>query len=352
MKKLFVVLMVSLMSMVFVNCTSSTGNDQNGQIVVNAEQPNIGDNLDLRALGEIVKSSSNPTEIERKLNADDGINNLDLDGDGNKDYLKVSEYGQGAEHGYSICAVLKDGEPEVANVIVNTDSKQMSLNGNPEYYGNNNTYQSSFSTTDFLLLAWLMQPHYTYYHSPYHYGYYGYGYMPRRVVPYHSYYSRPVIRTSVTHTYTVPKTRTVTKIKSPNSNNKSTLATKRVSNFSNATSSQKSFKVNSSNKSYKNSTGFGTNKSSNTKSNSGFGTSSKPTSSPSKSTGFGSSSKQSKSPGFGSSSKSSSSKSSSSSSKSSSFGSSSKSSKSSSFGSSSRSSSSRSSSSRSSSSRR
>jgi hypothetical protein len=111
MKKLFVVLMVSLMSMVFVNCTSSTGNDQNGQIVVNAEQPNIGDNLDLRALGEIVKSSSNPTEIERKLNADDGINNLDLDGDGNKDYLKVSEYGQGAEHGYSICAVLKDGEP-------------------------------------------------------------------------------------------------------------------------------------------------------------------------------------------------------------------------------------------------
>ncbi len=56
---------------------------------------------------KIVKTSSNTAEIEQKLNADDGINNLDLDGDGNKDYLKVSEYGLGAEHGYSVCAVLK-----------------------------------------------------------------------------------------------------------------------------------------------------------------------------------------------------------------------------------------------------
>ena len=283
MKNIYLFLLLCFVSFSFVGCGSS-GN--NGQVIVNSSQPNIGENLDLRAVGEVIKNSRNPQEIEQKLNADDGINNLDLDGDGNRDYLKVTEYGKGSEHGYSICAVLKDGEPEVANVVVNTATNQMTMNGNSQYYGNNNnTYQSSFNTTDFLLLAWLMSPNYSYYHSPYHYGYYGYGYSYRPIVSYHTYSSRPTMRTvTTTRTYTtVP--RTTHTISSPNANNTSSVASKRVSNFSNASSSQKSFNSNSSS-TPRGSGGFG-NKSSSSSSSS--------SSSRSSSSGFGSSSRSSSS---------------------------------------------------------
>ena len=283
----------TLVSSILLSCSSNDNNRQGSQVVVNQSQPNIGENLNLQAVGEIIRHSSNPQEIEKKLNEPDGVNNLDLDGDGKIDYLKVTEYGKGSEHGYSICAVLKDGEPEVANVVINTlpnQQAQMSLNGNPTYYGNqNNTYQSSFNATDFLLLAWLMQPHYSYYHSPYHYGYYGYGYGLRPIVSYHSYYARPYIR-SVPRTYTVSRPVT-SSIASPNAHNTSSVATHRAS-LSNPTQSQKSFKVND-NTSTRSVSGFG-----NKSNSSGFGSSSSSSyksSSPSRSSSssFGSSSRSS-----------------------------------------------------------
>ena len=271
--------------MLFTSCSSNGST----QVVVNQSQPNIGENLNLQAVGEIIRHSSNPQEIEKKLNEPDGVNNLDLDGDGKIDYLKVTEYGKGSEHGYSICAVLKDGEPEVANVVINTlpnQQAQMSLNGNPTYYGNqNNTYQSSFNATDFLLLAWLMQPRYSYYVSPYHYGYYGYGYGPRPIVSYQSYYTRPYVRTvTTTRTYTTVSRPSSSTLRSPNANNTSSVATHRAS-LSSPTTSQKSFKTNTTSSTPHQATGFG-NKSSNSSS------SYKP-SSPSRSSGssFGSSSR-------------------------------------------------------------
>ena len=282
-------MVLCLVSLSFVRCGNSSNGQ--GQVIVNSSQPNIGENLDLRAVGEVIKNSKNPQEIEQKLNADDGINNLDLDGDGKRDYLKVTEYGKGSEHGYSICAVLKDGEPEVANVVVNTATSQMTMNGNSQYYGtSNNTYQSSFTTTDFLLLAWLMQPNYSYYHSPYYYGHYGYGYSYRPIVSYHSYSSRPTMRTTTRYTTVSRPTNT---IKSPNSNNTSSLATKRISNFSNASTSQKAFKSNQ-NSTPKGSGGFG-NKSNSSSSAKPSNSSSYKSSSSPKSSGFGSSSKTSSS---------------------------------------------------------
>ena len=242
-KKYFGVLVVmAIMSFGFFSCSS---NGQ-GRVVVQEATENIGDNLNLQALGELVKSCRTPQEIEEKLNADDGINNLDLDGDGKRDYLKVTEYGSGTNHGYSICAVLSDGEPEVAKVEVDTATKQVVLNGNSQYYGDNNIYHSNFDAADFLLMAYLMQPRYTYYHSPYYYGHYGYGYYGRPIVSRSSYYSRPYVRTSTTRTVykSVPSRSYTSKITSPNAKNTSSVATKRSSNFSNPTSSQKSFRTN------------------------------------------------------------------------------------------------------------
>jgi len=303
MKKYFSIVCMLLLALVMFSCESSSQN-QNSQITVNQAEASIGSNLDLKTLGEVVKTSSNPQEIEQKLNAADGINNLDLDGDGKTDYLKVTEYGKGVEHGYSVCAVLADGEPEVANVVVNTQSQQMSLNGNSNYYGNNNTYQTGISPGEMMLWMYLMRPNYSYYHSPYYYGHYGYGFVYRPIVPYHSYSSRTIVRTSTTRTYTRPTTRSTTTLRSPNTANHSAKATQRSSNFNNATRSQKSFQKTAPSTGPRNTSGFGnkSNSSSSTgsRNTSGFGnksnsTPSKSYSTPSKSSGFGSSSKSSSS---------------------------------------------------------
>ena len=236
------VLSVSLLS-----CTNSNQNSQSvqGQVVVNESTPSIGENLNLKALGELCKTCKTPQEIEQRLNVDNTINNLDLDGDGNRDYLKVTEFGQGNEHGFSITDCQKDGEPEVATININTQTNSIVLNGNPQYYGNNNMYQSNFSVTDFILLSWILQPHYSYYHSPYRYGYYGYGYRPMPIIPYSSYHLSPYLTSVRSRTTYRTVTTTTTHIKSPNSTNVSKSVNNRVSN---PTQSRKSFDVRNNNK--------------------------------------------------------------------------------------------------------
>ena len=151
----------------------------------------IGENLNLKVLGEIVMTSSNPQQIEERLNRNDGVNNLDLDGNGIIDYLRVVEYDYDNDRIYSVRAVLENSEPEVAQVRINTLNQFITINGNQLYYGDNNYYRMDFAVENFLLWSYLIAPP-VYYVSPYHYGYWGYGYRPNyRPVPYHVYYNRP-----------------------------------------------------------------------------------------------------------------------------------------------------------------
>src|SRR5688572_21432641 len=50
------------------------------------------DNFDLQRVGNYLEQSDDPEEFERYLNDDDGINNLDLNGDGYADYVSVEEF--------------------------------------------------------------------------------------------------------------------------------------------------------------------------------------------------------------------------------------------------------------------
>jgi hypothetical protein len=85
-----------------IGCNS----DQNSQIPTEQPYPNSAeitesdgdeywakDNFDLQRAGDLFQRSSSPEEFERYLNEDDGINNLDLNGDGYADYISVEEYG-------------------------------------------------------------------------------------------------------------------------------------------------------------------------------------------------------------------------------------------------------------------
>jgi hypothetical protein len=130
--------------------------------------------FDVNKLAQLVKTSTDPQTLEKGINdPNNHINNLDLDKDGNIDYLKVEEPGPNK---LKVVDDVSDSDSvTVARININPDSSnntaELSVNGNPQYVGYNNYYHSSFSFTDFLLLSYIMRPH-SYYMPMYHYGYY------------------------------------------------------------------------------------------------------------------------------------------------------------------------------------
>ena len=132
MKKLILVLGIILIG--YTSCNEQAEsqvivNQPRTTAVVTPDNGNIGNNLNLQALGELVKKSNNAQEIEEKLNQANSINNLDLDGDGKVDYIKVTEYGQNGIKGFSFTVDLANGQKqEVATVeLQQVQGQQMQL---------------------------------------------------------------------------------------------------------------------------------------------------------------------------------------------------------------------------------
>lgn len=266
-------------------------------IIVTPTNSSIGDNLDLQSLGELVKQCNSAEEIENKLNSSGSINNLDLDGDGQVDFIKVNEVNDSNGRGFVFLVDTPNGSEQVATITLSKsgDVANLSIQGNPVYYGNNSYYSSSHLVRDMLIMNYLFSP----YHRPLYISPYRYGHYPRTYRTYRS-TSRVVNRSTTTTRTTRNVTRPITKSSSSygSSTYKSrpvSSATERVRSLSSPTSSKKSFGVTSSAKSRPVTSGFG-NKSSYKSSSSR---------SSSRSSSFGSSSR-SRSSSFGSSSRSSS----------------------------------------------
>jgi hypothetical protein len=251
MKNLFILFVATL---TLVSCKENNNGYDNRQVVVNDYQPsqvsvtpevaNLGDNLDLQALGELVKNSTSAQDIEEKLNNTGSINNLDLNNDGNVDYIKVTEYGDGNQKGFSFTVDLPNNETqEIATIEVQRGGggAQMNIHGNQQLYGNHGHYQSHYSLGDLMIMHYLFTPHRPYY-SPYHYGYYPSHYQSYRSRPYSS-YRNSVNRTTKTTTITrtTRPSSTSSRISSPNANKASTTVTARAKTLSAPTRSQKSF---------------------------------------------------------------------------------------------------------------
>ena len=61
-------------------------------VTIVAPTSEAAEDLDLRAVGELFKNSENLQAFERALNSSGvGVNNLDLDGDGKVDFIRVVE---------------------------------------------------------------------------------------------------------------------------------------------------------------------------------------------------------------------------------------------------------------------
>jgi len=302
MKKILLVIGVSLSLISCDNHDHGRVVVRNSNTVVSPSSPMIGDNLDLQALGELVRRSGNVVEIENELNSNGSINNLDLDGDGQVDYIRVQEILGGNKRGFEFIVDLPNGNAETVATInfeQGNDMGYMSIQGNPSYYGDHGYYHSTHALRDIMLMHYLFSAH-TVYHSPYHYGYYPRGYHSYRSVPSRSYRTRVTTRTTTTRTSRPSSVSSTTRRSSVTP----TAATKRTTSMARPTTSQRSFRKTSPSNSRPVTTGFGNrNRSTSTsstprRSSSSFGSSSRRSSS--SSSMFGSSRRSSRS-SFGSS---------------------------------------------------
>jgi hypothetical protein len=217
MKKFLVFL---LSGSALAGCGSS--NNNNGSYVPPQQnnvtiENNTTAGFDVSKLAPFVKTSTDPATLEKAINDPaNHINDLDLDKDGNVDYVKVVEK---ANNKLDIVDdVSKDQSVTVASINItpaaDNRTAEMAIQGNPTYVSQP-YYHSSFSFTDFLLLSYMLRPH-SYYMPMYRYGY-------------HPSYYRPY------------RTTTVRNYQTTNNNNGASNSSYNRRSISNPSSSQRSF---------------------------------------------------------------------------------------------------------------
>lgn len=169
---------------------------------VRANNSDISDNLDLKAVASIFGDSSDLEDFERRLNDPDmQISNLDLNGDNRVDYLRVIEASEKNVHVIIVQAVLgADTFQDVATIEVERDRSnnvQVQVVGDVYMYGPNYIYEPVYVYRPFIFdIFWVSS--YRPYYSPWYWGYYP---------TYYSYWAPcPVYRyRSHVHTYINPR---------------------------------------------------------------------------------------------------------------------------------------------------
>lgn len=174
-QRFFSVLMAA--ALVLPACKSSDPDQKQSQKTTTRTvsiQQKVSEGLDLSQVGELVAEAQTGQELEKILNTS-GINNLDLNNDNKIDYLNAEEFREGPNRGFALYTHEEGQRTEVAQVLVSQQSQtaEVVVKGNPNYYGSDARYQSSFPVGQILLAGWLFnmtRPRY--YHKPYYYGSY------------------------------------------------------------------------------------------------------------------------------------------------------------------------------------
>jgi len=156
----------------------------------------LGSNLNLQAVAEIFRTSKDLEEFEKRLNdKEEGVNNFDLNGDGEIDYLRVVDHAKDNTHVIVIQAVLgKDKFQDVASIDIEQDGDNVSLQivGDEEIYGTDYYVEpeKQEEVKDYPSVAIVFHVGYSPYYSPYHWGYYPPYFHPWRPYPPYYYHRR------------------------------------------------------------------------------------------------------------------------------------------------------------------
>ena len=143
---------------------------------VEAENNDISNNLDLKAVATAFGESKNLEDFERRINDyDSGISNLDLNNDGQVDYLRVVEKMENNTHVVVIQSVLdKEVYQDVATIVVDKDQNSntsVQVIGDPYIYGPNYIIEPAYYYTPSIFSFFWGSGYYSW-HSPYYWGYY------------------------------------------------------------------------------------------------------------------------------------------------------------------------------------
>lgn len=165
-------------------------------IVTATEEAN---NLDLVAVMSLFQEAKDLADFERLLNDPvKGINNIDLNRNGEADYIRVMEKAESNYRMIILQSVVGDNDFQdiaVINVEQGADNKvKVVCKGDEVLYGVD--YYVEPSPEIYVRVHYwpiwtvIFAPRYVYYYSPYYWGYYPGYYTHYHVVPYYDYYNR------------------------------------------------------------------------------------------------------------------------------------------------------------------
>lgn len=172
-----------------------------------AEVP--GDNFSLEGALELFKQSESPEDFERLLNSQESkVNNLDLNGDGYIDYIRVFDRNEGNVHLFVLQAVISEHESQDIAVIElekQSDGKAvLQIIGDEDIYGIETIIEptrevrvnAGTSTSRVVVNVWtwpavryVYSPYYTVYASPWHWHRHPSWWHAWHPVTYHEYYT-------------------------------------------------------------------------------------------------------------------------------------------------------------------
>lgn len=181
------------------------------RITVEATSYDISYNLDLKAVASIFGESRDLEEFEMRLNDyDSGISNLDLNDDGEVDYLRVIETYEKKVHVIVIQAVLdRDIFQDVATIVVEKKSNRVTyvqIIGDPFMYGSNYIIEPIYYHRP-VIFSFFWARRYRSWVSPYYWGYYPTYYRYRRPYEVNIYLNNVYTRINHRHTYRYTDTR-------------------------------------------------------------------------------------------------------------------------------------------------
>jgi hypothetical protein len=158
------------------------------------------EDLDLQAVSELFKDSENLEAFEKSLNDPEvGINNLDLDENGEVDFIRVVEEVTDDAHLIILQACLGDDEfQDVATIEVEKTDEDysMQIHGNEDLYGADYyVVPASVHIRTWPIITWMYRPAYRPYWSKYRFGFYPRWWRVRRPVARHIYLNRTVLYT-------------------------------------------------------------------------------------------------------------------------------------------------------------
>lgn len=156
---------------------------------------NDGEDLDLTAVLNLFESSKTVEEFENKLNSEkEGVNNLDLNKDGQVDYIRVIDYQEGDHHSLTLQVPFTNDEAQDVAVILLEKEEDGSvitqIVGDEDLYGPNyiiepgNERETSVTKVqNWIIVKHIYSPKYRPWISPWRFSNHPHWYKPWKPVP-------------------------------------------------------------------------------------------------------------------------------------------------------------------------